>query len=316
MHTKWQIWDFFTPGNRDLLERAEGVIALNTFDPVCLKLVKDFLTRGMGERILHYKMASEVSKAWVEEEFQTLSLFANSESFFIHQAHDLTPELIDAISALEVSGRFILLSFENELASWKKVLKEEKVRSLTIESPRFWEINKLLDFVCAHLRLPLAFEAKSWILEAMENNLGSFYNTCCLIKLNHPEAKEITLQNVKELLTVEKLDQFQLASLLARRRNREFFERLIPLEGDFEKMRGLFLFLQSHLIKMADPSYLAQKPRLTQYDKELQNTAKLWRQNELLFEVEKFSRWELLSKKKDSRLWHELKESHLRSLAP
>lgn len=314
MHSKWQIWDFFSSFNREHLQTFEGILALNTFDPICLKMVKDYLTRGAGDRVIYYKMAQEVTREWIEEEFQTLSLFGNSESFFIHQAHDLKADILELISNLEVTGRFIILSFENEQTAWKKLVKEGKIPTLTIESPRFWELNKLLDFVCAHLRLPLSYEAKTWILEALENDLGTFYNACCLIKLNHPEAREVGLKDVKELLTLEKLDQFQMASLLARKKQKDFYDKLVLLEGDFEKMRGFFMFMQSHLIKMADTSYLSGKPRLTQYDKDLQSTAKLWKEADLMNEIERFNCWELLSKKKDSHLWHEIKEAHLRAM--
>jgi hypothetical protein len=316
MHSKWQIWDFFTQSNRELLKNTEGVIALNTFDPIALKLVKDFLTRGMDDKVLYYKMAGEVTKGWIEEEFQTLSLFGNSESFFIHQAHDLHVDLVEQLASADITGRFVLLSYENELAGWKKLVKEGKISTLVIESPRFWELNKLLDFVCSHLRLPLSYEAKTWMLDALENNLGTFYNSCCLIKLNYPDAKEVSVHDVKELLTLEKLDQFQLASLVARKKNKDFYEKLVALEGDFEKMRGFFSFMQGHLIKMADTSYMAQKPRLTQYDKDLQSTSKLWKSEELMGMVERFNRWELLSKKKDAFLWHEIKNEYLKSLTP
>lgn len=316
MHSKWQIWDFFSSYNRETLNSYEGILALNTFDPICLKMVKDYLTRGLNDKVLHYKMASEITKPWIEEEFQTLSLFGNSESFFIHHAHDLSADMQDALIKSDITGRFVLLSFENELAAWKKLIKDGKVATLVIEPPRFWEINKLLDFVCNYLRLPLSYEAKTWMIDAIENNLGTFYNACCLIRLNHPDSKEVSVQDVKELLTLEKLDQFLMASLVARKKHKEFFEKLVALEGDFEKMRTFFNFMQSHLIKMADTSYLAQKPRLTQYDKDLQSSSKLWKGSELMEQVEKFNRWELLCKKKDSHLWHEIKESHLRSLTP
>lgn len=316
MHSKWQIWDFFSSYNRETLNSYEGILALNTFDPICLKMVKDYLTRGMDDKVLHYKMASEVTKPWIEEEFQALSLFGNTENFFIHQAHDLNADMIDTLVKSDITGRFVLLSFENELTAWKKLVKDGKIATLVIEPPRFWELNKLLDFVCNYLRLPLSYEAKTWMLDALENNLGTFYNACCLIRLNHPDSKEVSVNDVKELLTLEKLDQFQMASLVARKKHKEFFEKLVALEGDFEKMRTFFNFMQSHLIKMADTSYLAQKPRLTQYDKDLQSSSKLWKGPELMEQVEKFNRWELLCKKKDSHLWHEIKESHLRSLTP
>ena len=313
MHSKWQIWDFFSSFSRDYLKTLEGPLALNTFDPLCLKLVKDFLTRGAEDRVIHYKMGAEVTRDWIEEEFQTLSLFGNSDCFFIHQAQDLNADMLEQLTKADISGRFVLLSFENELTTWKKLVKDGKIPTLTVEAPRFWELNKLLDFVCNHLRLPLSYEAKNWILEALENNISTFYNACCLIKLNHPDAKEVSIQDVKELLTLEKLDQFAMASLIARKKHKDFFEKLVQLEGDFDKMRGFFMFMQSHLVKMADTSYLAKKPRLTQYDKDLQSTAKLWKEAELLSMVEKFNRWELLCKKKDSQIWHEIKAAHLKS---
>jgi hypothetical protein len=313
LSSKWQIWDFFTPSNRDILKSYDGVVALNTFDPICLKLVKDFLLKDCSN-LIHYKMATEVTKGWIEEEFQTLSLFGNSESFFIHQAHELKEDLIDALLNSGVEGRFVVLSFENEASLWKKISKDGKIPTLMIETPRFWELNKLLDFVCSYLRLPLSYDSRTWILEALENNLGSFYNACCLIKINFPDAREVGLTDVKKLLTHEKLDQFQLASLLARRKTREFYEKLVALEGDFEKMRSFFMFMQSHLIKMVDPSYLGKKPRLTAYDKDIQNTSRIWKTDELLVEIERFNHWEILSKKKESHLWHELKKAYLKSL--
>ncbi len=313
MSSKWQIWDFFSSYKRDTLGAYEGLLGLSTFDPTCLKLVKDFLLSGAGERVVHYKMASEVTRAWIEEEFQTLSLFGNSESFFIHQAQDLPAELLDLLAKAGVSGRFVILSFETESPAWKKIVKEGKLETLTIEPPKFWEPNRLLDFTAGYLRLPLSYEAKAWILDALENNLSSFYNACSLIKLNHPTEREVSLPQVKDLLTIERLDQFQLASLFGRRRKRDFFEKLVALEGDFEKMRGFFNFLQSHLVKMADTSYLNKKPRLTQYDKDLQGSSRLWKKEDLVAEINRFSDWEILSKKKDPMLWHKVREAHLES---
>ncbi len=313
MHSKWQLWDFFSVQNRELLKNHEGVLGLSTFDPICLKLAKDFLTRGLGDAPLHYKMAAEINRNWIEHEFLTLNLFGNSESFFVHQAQDLAPDLVELLAGAGVSGRFVLLSFENELAGWKKLVKEGKVRTIGIEAPKFWETAKLLDFICAHLRLPLAHEAKSWILDSLENNLAAFYNAACLIKLNHPDAREVSSIEVRELLTLERLDQFQLASLFARKKFPEFFDKLVALEGGFDKVRGFFMFMQSHLVKMVDPSYLAQKSRLTQYDKELQSTARLWKEAELIREVERFNGWEILCKKKDSQIWHLVKDAALRS---
>lgn len=310
---KWQLWDFFTNVKRDHLESREGIVALSTFDPVCLKLTKDFLLRGISSKNVLYKMAPEINRGWIEEEFQTLSLFGSQDSFFIHQAQDLSADVLELLTSLDITGRFVLLSFESENAAWKKLVKEGKVETLQVEAPKFWEPNKLLDFVCNYLKLPLSFDSKGWVLDSIENNLGAFYNSLALVKLNYPEAREVGVKEVRELLQVEKLDQFALSSLFCRKKRSEFFFKVLSLEGDFDKMRSLFNFMQSHLIKVLDPSYLAQKPRLTSYDKDIQSTARLWKPQELLQAIEEFNRWEILSKKKETLLWTELKDAGLRS---
>jgi len=313
MLSKWQIWDFFAAFEKDFLKSYQGKLALNTFDPICLKMVKDYLFKAANSRIIHHKTASEITRSWIEEEFQTLSLFGNTDSFYIHQAQDLGADLLELIAGADVEGRFVILSFETDGATWKKILKESKLDILQIEAPKFWEIHKLLDFVCSYLRLSLGYEAKNWILSTQENELANFYNCCSLIRLNYPAGSEVSLVQVQELLTAERLDQFGLANLFVRKKYPEFFDKLLVLQDDFERARGFFMFMQGHLIKLADVSYLAQKPKLTSYDKDLQNASKLWKNSDVLREVSRFNRWELMSKKKDFLLWHELKNCQLRS---
>jgi DNA polymerase III delta subunit len=314
MHSKWQIWDFFSSFQRNYLASYNGLLALNTFDPLCLKMMKDFLVKGAEGRTIHHKLANEVTHNWIEEEFQTLSLFGGADCFFIHLAQDLKADILDHLTKLDLNDRFVILSYESEGVGWKKLIKDGAIATLVIEPPRFWELNKLLDFVANYLRLPLAYEAKAWILDALENNLSVFYNTCTVLKLNFPEAKEVSAADVKSLFTLDKLDQFAMASLFTRKKFPDFFDRLVQLEGDFDKMRGFFNFMQGHLTKLADTSYLALKPRLTQYDKDLQSTAKLWKIDEITKEIERFNQWEIKSKKKDNFLWNDLRQAHLRVL--
>lgn len=315
MHSNWQIWDFLTTHNREMLKNAEGIIALSTFDAICLKIIKDFLTKEIPCDSLHYKTASEVTKDWILEEFQTLSLFGNSESFFIHNAEELNLEMIELLSKTDISGRFVLLSFETTPAIFKKIIKENIFKTITIDEPRFRETQKLLDFVCSYLRLPLSYEAKTWLLDAIENNLFTFYNCCCLIKLNFPESREVSLNAIRELLTPEKVDKFQLASLFARKKTADFYDKLLQVEADFEKMRALFMFLQSHLIKMSDINYLAHKPKPTSYDREIVSASKIWKQAELNQSIHQFNNWEIKCKKRDDFLWHEIRLEQLRTIS-
>lgn len=313
MHSKLQIWDFFSSYKRDFLKSFQGIVAINTFDPVCLKLVKDYLTKELYDKVIYYKMSEDVTKAWIENEFQTLSLFTNTDNFFIHQAQDLPLDVLANLSDTTIADRFVILSFEDDQAAWKKLVKDNKFSTIMIEPPKFWENNKLLDFICSYFRLSINHQAKLWILESQENNLTSFYNVCSLIKINFPDSKEVKLDDLKSLLTQERLDQFNLANLFGRKKFKEFFEKLRLLEGDFEKMRTFFNFMQNHLVKMADTSYLADKNRPNQYDRELQASSKLWKTEEIITEVEKFNRWEICCKRKDPFIWHEIKEDYLRA---
>lgn len=314
MHSSWQIWDFFSRSNKDIFSSFNGIYAINTFDPVCLKMVQDYLRKHLSGKNFYIKMPQEISKSWLEDEFQTLSFFSSSDNFFIHQADQVSTDIISLISEFNLSDRCIFLSFESIGPAWKKILNNENVTKIQIESPRFWEFNKLLDFVCAYLRVPLSFEAKNWILSNQESTLTNFYNCCFLIKLNYPDIAEIGLVQVKSLFRAEKFDQFYAASLYSKKKKTEFFSLIIGLEGDFEKLRNIFHFLQHHMIKMMDTSYLSSKHRLTKYDKELQSTSILWSRSEILSELEKLVELEIRCKKKDQFIWHELKCSYLRSL--
>lgn len=313
MLSKWQIWDFFSSVKNDYLEGASGVIVFNTFDFQSLKVVKDYLLKSLSNPV-HHKLASEVTIEWIENEFLTLSFFSNSDSFFIHQAQDLNAEILEKLGSLELENRFILLNFESENASFKKILKEKKLKVLQIEAPRFWENNKLLDFTASFVRLPLSFEAKNWVLNSLENTFQQFYNSCCLLKLNYPQLPEVGLKEVKEVLEVERLDSFHLANIFCKKNFMLFFGELIKLEGDFDKMRGFFLFMQSHLIKVADTRFLDGKDRLSQYDKGIIQVAKFWKHDELVGWISFFNDLEIMAKRKDSSLWNKLKFSYLTSV--
>jgi hypothetical protein len=114
MLSKWQIWDFFSSNNRDVFKTHEGLLALKTFDPISLKLVKDYLLRGFDKNVLHHKLGSEVTKSWIEEEFLTLSLFGNSDNFFIHQSNDILA--VDIGLNSEKSSKFSRSSYAASLS--------------------------------------------------------------------------------------------------------------------------------------------------------------------------------------------------------
>jgi hypothetical protein len=249
MHSKWQIWDFFKNVHYGYLSQFEGILVLNTFDSVCLRMVKDYLLKDLDQKTVLHKTSQEVSKDWIEAEFQTLSLFQNLDNFFIHHANELSPEIVELLPNLDISDRFVVLSFENMGISWKKITQEKKYKIIEIEPPKFWEFNKVLDFLLIYFKLNLSFELRNWILESFEQSFGSFYHLCSVLKINYPEGI-LGIDEAKLVLSPDKFDQFHLASLFSRKKTSEFYSLLNCLDQDYDKFRDLFRFMQSHLIKL------------------------------------------------------------------
>ena len=74
---------------------------------------------------------------------------------------------------------------------------------------------------------------------------------CSQIEINFPEKLDITADEIDPLVKKSKIDQFELAELFASKRFKYFYEKLLFLD-DLEDMRRVFLFMQSHLIKVLD----------------------------------------------------------------
>ena len=140
----------------------------------------------------------------------------------------------------------------------------------------------------------------------------SFYQICNLLKLNHGNSK-VVVADLKNLVVADKFDQFILASLLSKKKYYDFYTRLIELNHDFEKLKDLFRFLQSHFIKLADISFLDEKNRLTQYDKEIQKCSSLWTKNEIFEIISLLNHFEILCKKKEEDIFRIFKANQLES---
>jgi DNA polymerase III delta subunit len=315
MHSKWQIWDFFSSFPAGGWSSLQGRAVLLGFDPLSLRLLKEHVLQGAGPRPLHIAGA-DVKPDWVDDQFRSLGLFGNTDSWIIH-APDEAPAVAKELllqDDLLLDGRTLAFAVYSETPFIKKLLKKADTSLVQIEAPRFWESAKLLDFLCSFHHLPLKNEAKQYLLQAVENEFMDLFDACRLIKLNYPEAKEVTRPQVVELVGVERLDQFALATDLGKKSWRPFFDRLLSVEGDPERLRQVFGFLQGHLLKLADPSYLKDKARLSQYDKEIQGLGKIWRPTEVKETLRRLSGWELMARTRDPMLLTRLRQARLKVL--
>lgn len=313
MHSKWQIWDFFNSYPLNTWQEAEGLFILQTFDSQSLRIVKDTLLSHTDNKKFLHKVGEDLTVDWLETEFQGLSLFGPGESYIIHRPETIPAASIDYMlsESFDLGGRLVVLCFDQDSAGLKKLVKKGSLNHCQVEPPRFWETQKLLDFICFYFKIPLSFESKQYLLESLEGNFDILYQAAQSIKISFPDHKEISLKETQEIVSRERLDQFLLAQIFGKKKLVEFFEKILELNLEFDRMRFFFGFMQSHLVKIADTGYLAGKARLSNYDKDIMSAAKIWKQDDLFKWIGRFNQWEILAKKKDDALMNQIKQSYL-----
>ncbi len=314
MHSKWQIWDFFQSYPAGSFNDLKGKIVLQAFEPLALRLMKDHILKGVDEKPKHLA-GSDLTLSWLEDEFQSLGLFGNTTSYIINNPDEMNQACKDFLlrDDLILDDRRLAYAFYSDSPYLKKLMKTE-VSSVVLEAPRFWEMDKLIDFLTRFFRLPLDLDAKKLITQAVEHELNALYDVFRLIKLNFPDKASIGLSDIQGLIDQERLDQFALATDLAKKRYSAFFERLLSVNFDFERLRFIFSFLQGHFVRVADPTYLEAKARLSNYDKEILALARGWKLEEIKQLLTLLQSWEMDSKMKSTNLQTELRQAYLQSL--
>jgi hypothetical protein len=104
--------------------------------------------------------------------------------------------------------------------------------------------------------------------------------------------------------------------MLSEKKLKNYFRSLIDLSLSFDEYRHIISFSQSHLVKLADPSYIQKKSRPSKYDKEILAYSKNWESSEIAKFIETLMKLETLSKRKDEKLHLDLKSLYLNQLYP
>lgn len=313
MLSNWNIWDFFKNHPTILDKNHTGLSTYLFPDPYTAKIAKDILDKKFELRVM---AASEVTPEWIEENLCSLSLFGGSESYYIPQADDFSKSTQEYFLERfkDFNSQYFVLSFLKDTPFRKKISSQEG-KHFVIEVPKFWEMDKFIDFLADHYEVRLSYEAKQFFLEIIPHDPASFHVALNIVKLNFSQQTEISLEDLKTVLIQGRLDQFSLASLFSRKEKVKFYEKLLKADADFDALRQFFSFLQGHLIKLSDPKVLEKKLRPSKYDKEIISLAKMWKLEELQKEIRFFSQLEILSKEKNPNLFQQMRLNYLRLIA-
>jgi DNA polymerase III delta subunit len=284
MHSNWPIWDFFSSYPKGSWRQLKNPISLVSFDALSLRWMKEHLLSGLStEEKPKLLLGGEIKLDWLKEQWESLSFFWNSESYIILMAEELSSDVKNYLLEKNFDGSEcqMALTFQIENAFSKKWMAKKNASIVQIIAPRFWEHQKLIDFLSSYFKLPLNLEAKNYLLQAIEPDMTHLAQVLRQIKLVYPQSSLVQLEDIFPLIEQTRIDQFQLATFLNKKQFNEFFEKLNQLTFDYSKWRLLFWFLTTHFIKVFDPSYLEKKNRLNNYEKEILLTKKIWKENEL-----------------------------------
>lgn len=316
MHSKWKIWDFFHSRESLFKNNEYKVFGFQTFDPFAFRIIKEkyFQSFKEGEKP-QTMIGKDITLSWLEDNFCSLGLFGNSQSYLILGADQLSKECKDLLSdpgRLILSDCYLFLDFEKEDELVKKLKKSDLAEVIKIEAPAFWEYDKLLDFVCSVKKVYLTTEAKRLILSKLTPEIGSYFNIITQIEINFPGKMNVNDVDIANLVRNTKIDNFELAELFASKKFKYFYEKVLYLENT-EDMRAVFRFMQSHLLKVLDPSFTEKKARLTKYDRQIMSQSSAWQRQSLEKAIEYFSELEFLAKTKNPLIKARLQRDKIRS---
>ncbi len=311
-----QPWDIMGKHSYLLEESQKGLYAFQCYDPYIEKIFLNKIpSHFYGESGRIVMEGSDVTLDWFKENIESLDFFSSDQSYLVLQGELVPKDTLDYIAKSEIDWgeRYFLILFHTEAKVLALLKKKKDATVIKVEAARFWEGQKLLQFLCDQIRLSLPYNIQNYIVEAIPSEPGLLIQSLKKINQHLKEGGSLDLEIIKKIISVEKIDQFEMARLYGEKRWPLVFEKLLIHTSDYDGLMHIFRFLQGHLIKVADPSYIRKKSRPSKYDKNIETQSSLWKMSEVRSELSFLASCETLSKSKSSDLVNKLRMRLLNS---
>ena len=184
-------WQILKERPRLVWPDRPGFYGVSCYDSFIEKIFLDLLPRGQGEKRWIVVSGRDMAADWPEVHLRELDLFSGPRSFILLDADHICAPAWDSL--LEMSGDLgkglgesfvvaILTSASKRFSSSKK----ETGQWIKIESPRFWEGDKLLSFLCQIQGLALTPPAGHTLLDSLPHQAGNLWQALNLLRLHFP----------------------------------------------------------------------------------------------------------------------------------
>jgi len=298
-------WEFKSNYPTLLKEGSFGLYAFSCYDPFLEKIFlnsvpEHFLDGGKWSVV----NAQEITVNWLEDNLKTLDFFSSGQSYKVLMSEILSTPVQDFLlnEDIDWGNRYFLLNFIKENKFFDKLKKKQEVHCYKIKTPNFWENDKLMKFICEQMSLPVSYRIQSYLVEHVPAGVAEYIHILKKLTFLGRPIQSLSIQDIQQELERDKFDTFLLARLWGSKKHQNFFEKILPFTNDFLEMIKFFGFMQSHILKMVDTSYMASKSRPSKYDREIELHSKIWDELELRDELKFFGKCELLAKQKSSQL--------------
>ena len=311
MHFKGLPWDFVHKHFNLMKGLGGGLWGFYCGDFYLQKI----LLNRMGVENFSVRWGENLTLEHFRDNIVNGGLFTTNKDHLIYNSERLCREVKEAVlqhSPQEDSR--ILLCFSKKEKFFDKMSQVSGARLLQIESPRFWEGEKTINFLSEQMKLRLSGGAKSYLLDALPNKVSDFVQVLKFLSLNVSSETVLSQGQVEDLVKTRELNPFHLADMLSLKKFKEFYETLVEKRFDFDTYRSIFSFMQTHLLKLGEPEYAKKKSRLSQYDRNILLHSKNWSEDEVDTQLKHMGEWEILAKKRSSFLYTRLRCYHINLL--
>lgn len=315
MLSKWTPWDYIRNHSNFL---PDGILlsAYYCFDPFVEKMLYGRFSVARTELAPKAVLGAELTPEWIEENILGTDLFGEPAAYRVLHAENMnarTRKFLLENTITPESGHFIL-SFSSDDKFLTEFAKKQEGHFFKIPATPFWFNDKLFDFFADGMGMRLSWDVKQYLLTAIEAEGGEIAGALKQLALAFGNG-DISVSQAKEVIESKRLDQFALAETFCKKDFPNFYRFFLHDDRfetlGFEVLRGFFAFMQGHLLKIADPSYIDSKPKPSQYDRSIQAFSKTWRNEELCENIRRFSEFEMAAKMKVDDLKDHLRQTYL-----
>ena len=297
MHSKLLPWDFTQKFPQTIPTNKTGVFAYLSSDPY----VEGVLTKNLPkiEKGFRCYTGSDITRDFIEEHFSNLSFFSQDENIYIINAEMIPIQnstlFIEKIK--DISNLLVVLFFAKSNKFFLELSKNAEVQAFTLEAPRFWEGQKMLQFAIKEKKLDLKSDVTRFLLENLEHNFESIFRALDIIKLTFEDGN-IDLAKLKVLITRERFDFFELIDLYYQN-PKKLYQVILSNELDFDWLRSLASFMQGHLAKILFPEEIKAKDKLSKYDQGILFQSEKLNRDLVHNDLNFFAELEILAKSRD-----------------